>query len=196
VLVWVPVFAGDAEVRCAAPRIAEPAADAALATSRPAVRWEPVSGAAGYRVQVTSRVPEGAVIASLDTLTSETAFEPPQPLADLTAVVRVTVSARCGPETGPETNLRFFIDTRLACPAVTGLTVAPGASAPRLTWTQADGAQRYEVFTYAADDGRLLERGETRAPSFDLPRQPDTPAVAVVRPRCRDGYGAFAFAAY
>ncbi len=52
------------------------------------------------------------------------------------------------------------------------------------------------MLAYAAGDGRLLGRGETREPLFALPRAGDGPAVAAVRPRCRDGYGPFAFAAY
>jgi hypothetical protein len=195
-LAATPGPAEDGAVGCPAPSITAPAADATLAAVRPTIRWAPVPGATGYRVQVTSRVPEGAVIASLDTLTTTSAFEPPQPLADLGAIVRVTVAARCGAETGPESTLRFFIDTRLGCPAVDDPAVEPGTPGPRLRWKPVQGAQRYEVLTYAAGDGRLLGRGETRAPSFLLPSSGDAPAVAAVRPRCGDGYGPFAFAAY
>lgn len=188
--------AGDVVVGCPAPGITAPAADATLAAARPTIRWEPVPGATGYRVRLTSRVPEGAVIASLDTLTTVPTFEPPQPLTDLGAVVRVAVAARCGAETGPETGLRFFIDIRPGCPAVADPAVELGASRPRLYWEPVEGAKRYEVLAYAAGDGRLLGRGETREPSFLLPGTGAAPAVAAVRPRCRDGYGAFAFAAY
>ncbi|MDS4060338.1 MAG: hypothetical protein RKP73_17475 [Candidatus Contendobacter sp.] len=191
-----PAYPAGAGADCPAPDITAPVADATLAAARPTLRWAPVPGATGYRVRLTSRVPEGGVIASLDTLTSAPAFEPPQPLADLGAIVRVAVAARCGAETGPETSLRFFIDIRLGCPAVVDPAVEPGASGPRLRWQSVEGAERYEVLAYAAGDGRLLGRGETRELRFALLGSGDAPAVAAVRPRCRNGYGPFAFAAY
>ena len=160
------------------------------------LQWAPAPGATGYRVRLVSRVPEGGVIVSLDTLTTAPSFDPPQPLTDLGAIVRFTVAARCGAETGPETSLRFFIDTRLGCPAVADPAAEPNAAGPRLHWKPVEGAERYEVLAYAAKDGRLLGRGETREPLFALPSSGDGPAMAAVRPRCRDGYGPFAFAAY
>ncbi len=132
----------------------------------------------------------------LDTLTTAPSFDPPQPLTDLGAIVRFTVAARCGAETGPETSLRFFIDTRLGCPAVADPAVEPDAAGLRLHWQPVEGAGHYEVLAYAAGDGRLLGRGETREPLFTLPGSGDGSAVAAIRPRCRDGYGPFAFAAY
>ena len=53
---------------------------------------------------------------------------------NLGAIVRFTVAARCGAETGPETSLRFFIDTRLGCPAVADPAVEPDAAGLRLHW--------------------------------------------------------------
>ena len=186
----------DAEIACPAPVITAPGSDSTLAIAGPVVRWEPVPGAQGYRVQITSRVPEGAVIANLDTLTAEPEFEPPQPLTDLTAIVRVTVVARCVKETGLQTSLRFVIDTRLGCPGVADPVVESSVSGSRLRWRPTETAERYEVLVYAASDGRLLGRGETGQPSFDLPGSSGTSAVAAVRTRCRDGHGPFAFAAY
>jgi hypothetical protein len=191
-----PVPPADAGADCPAPRITAPAADVTLAAARPTLQWAPVPGATGYRVQLVSRVPEGGVIVSLDTLATAPSFAPPQPLTDLGAIVRVTVAARCGAETSPETALRFFIDTRLGCPAVADPAVERDGSGVRLRWQPVEGVERYEVLAYAAGDGRLLGRGETREPSFALPGAGDAPAVAAVRPRCRDGYGPFAFAAY
>ncbi|MFO1432311.1 MAG: hypothetical protein U1F76_19570 [Candidatus Competibacteraceae bacterium] len=168
-----PAHPADAGAGCPAPGITAPAADATLATARPTLQWAPVPGATGYRVRLTA-----------------------QPLTDLGAIVRFTVAAHCGAETGPETSLRFFIDTRLGCPAVTDPEVEPGAAGPSLHWKPVEGAERYEVLDYAARDGRLLGHGETREPLFTLPGSGDGPAVAAIRPRCRDGYGPFAFAAY
>jgi hypothetical protein len=191
-----PAHPAGAGAGCPAPHITAPAADTTLAAARPTLQWAPVPGATGYRVRLVSRVPEGGVIVSLDTLTTAPSFDPPQPLADLGAIVRFTVAARCGTETGPETSLRFFIDTRLGCPAVADPTVEPGAAGPRLHWKPAAGVERYEVLAYTAGDGRLLGRGETREPPFALPGAGGEPAVAAVRPHCRDGYGPFSFAAY
>jgi hypothetical protein len=196
VIASAPAHPADTGANCPAPNITTPAADTTLVAARPTLRWTPVPGATGYRVRLTSRVPEGGVIISLDTLTTAPSFDPPQPLTDLGAIVRLTVTARCGAQTSPETSLRFFIDTRLGCPAVADPIVKPDTAGPRLHWQPVEGAERYEVLAYTAGDGRLLGRGETREPLFTLPRAGDGPAVAAVRPRCRDGYGPFAFAAY
>jgi len=83
-----PAPPADTGANCPAPNITTPAADATRAAARPSLRWAPAPGATGYRVRLTSRVPEGGVIASLDTLTTAPSFDPPQPLADLGAIVR------------------------------------------------------------------------------------------------------------
>ncbi|MFO1431913.1 MAG: hypothetical protein U1F76_17535 [Candidatus Competibacteraceae bacterium] len=191
-----PAHPADAGAGCPAPNITAPVADVTLAAARPTLQWAPVPGATGYRVRLTSRMPEGGVIVSLDTLTTTPSFDPPQPLTELGTIVRFSVAAHCGAETSPETSLRFFIDTRLGCPAVADPAVEPGAAGPRLHWKPVEGVERYEVLAYAADDGRLLGHGETREPLFTLSSSGDGPAVAAIRPRCRDGYGPFAFAAY
>lgn len=196
VIAAAPAHPAETSADCPAPTITTPAADTTLAAARPTIRWTPVPGATGYRMRLTSRVPEGGVLISLDTLTTAPAFDPPQPLTDLSAIVRLTVTAHCGTQTSPETALRFFIDTRLGCPAVADPVVKPDIAGPRLHWQPVAGAERYEVLAYAAGDGRLLGRGETREPLFTLPNAGGEPAVAAVRPRCRDGYGAFTFAAY
>lgn len=184
---------------CAPAEITAPAADATLADTRPVITWRPVPGATAYRVRVQSRVPEGAVITDLDTLATAPRFAPPQPLTDHRAIVRVTVTPDCGDaaETAaPLPGHRFFIDTRLTCPAATDLQVQRDAKGARLTWTPTPGAVRYEVLAFGADDWRLQGRGETRDAAFALPDARSKPAVAALRVRCGEGFGAFAFAAY
>ncbi len=184
---------------CAPVAITAPAADATLADARPVIAWRPVPGVTAYRVRVESRVPEGAVIADLDTLATEPRFSPPQALTDHRAIVRVTVTSDCGDaaETAaPAPGHRFFIDTRRDCPAATELRVQHDGSGPRLTWKAPPGAVRSEVLAFGADDWRLLGRGETREAAFALPDPGARPAVAAVRVRCAEGFGAFAFAAY
>ncbi|MCB1905453.1 MAG: hypothetical protein KDI18_15460 [Gammaproteobacteria bacterium] len=188
-----PAVAGAS---CPAPRIITPVADTTLATVRPALRWTPVTGATGYRVRVVSRVPEGGMIATLDSLTTQPGFEPPQPLTELNAIVRVTVTPQCETETGSKASLRFFIDTRIGCPVVADPVVEQGAGGSTLRWAPVADAQRYEVMAYAANDGNLLGRGETQQLSFILPGSGEVAVVAAVRARCRNGYGPFAFVAY
>ncbi|MCB1872130.1 MAG: hypothetical protein KDI49_09030 [Gammaproteobacteria bacterium] len=195
VVTLLSVTPAYAEVHCPVPEILEPAADATLTGSRPILRWSSVPEATGYRVRLFSRVPEGAVILSLDTLASTPEFQPPAPLTERNAIVRVSLAARCKDGESPEATLRFFVDTRLDCPAVTGLTVVP-APLPRLQWRAAERAGRYQVVVYRAEDGRLLGHGETQAPAYDLPASQSSVQVAGVRPRCREGFGPFTFAAY
>jgi len=184
---------------CAPTEITAPAADATLADTRPVITWRPVPGATAYRVRVQSRVPEGAVITDLDTLATAPRFAPPQPLTDHRAIVRVTVTPDCGDaaETAaPVPGHRFFIDTRLACPAATDLQVQRDAKRARLTWTPPPGAVRYEVLAFGAEDWRLQGRGETRDAAFALPDAGSKPAVAALRVRCSAGFGAFSFVGY
>ena len=189
-----PALAG-----CTPVEITAPAADATLADTRPLIAWRPVPGVTAYRVRVQSRVPEGAVITDLDTLATEPRFSPPQALTDHRAIVRVTVTPDCGDaaETAaPMPGHRFFIDTRLTCPAATDLQIQRDGPGARLTWTPAPGAARHEVLVFGGDDWRLHGRGETRAAAFALPDAGSRPAVAALRVHCGEGFGAFAFAAY
>lgn len=185
-----------ARADCPAPSIVAPDADTTLAAARPALRWLPVPGATGYRVRLLSREPEGRVNAAIDTLTAAPAFEPPQPLTDRNAIVRVSITPRCGSATGPEASLRFFIDTRAGCPAVAGPVVEQGTVGSTLRWASVEDAQRYEVLAYSVKDGSLLDRAETQQLSLMLPGSGAASAVAAVRARCREGYGPFAFVTY
>jgi hypothetical protein len=177
----------------------EPGIDATVGSARPTIRWTPAPGATAYRVRLVSRVPEGGTLVSLDVQTAEAVFTPPKPLGDSLAVVRVTVTPRCGQgpshAEGREAAYRFFVDTRLSCPAVTGLRFNPAGSSPRLHWAPVESARGYEVLIYATADGRLLERKETREPMATVPPAGNVTSIAAVRPRCAESYGRFAFAA-
>ena len=190
--------AGGTDAPCGPVRITEPAADAFLGLPRPTLRWTPAPGARAYRVRLLSRVPEGGTLVSLDVQTSPPDFTPPRPLAHALAVVRVTVTPRCGEgpalADGREAAPRFFLDTRLACGTPQALTAEPAAGGARLHWAAVQGARAYEVLTYATADGRLLERKEIREPTATVPAAGHTASVVAIRPRCADGYGAFAFA--
>ena len=183
-----------AESHCAAPSIVAPAPYQTLAEVRPTIRWSAVPGASQYRVELTSREPEGGTLISLNVLVAGTAFTPPQPLAARTAVVSITVTAVCAhdnaqpPKPGPVH--RFYIDARSACKLPAPPTLEITGSVKRLTWRATPYADRFEVFGYASLDGKLLFTFDTRELVVVLPAVADGPTTIAVRPRCGHIVGA------
>src|SRR5688572_4481130 len=112
-------LASRAAAACPATTIVTPALDDTITEVRPTIRWQSVSGAVAYRIELTSRQPEGAALASIDTVVSDTSFVPPNALAVSTTVVRVSVIPQCrdGPTNASKraTVHRFFIDARSTC---------------------------------------------------------------------------------
>jgi hypothetical protein len=170
-------------------RLIAPAAGATVADARPVITWAPLPGASRYRVEIESRIPEGRVLVALDTQVGETRFQPPQPLTDHRAAVKVRVSAGCAPDDGARLRARaaaFQIDTSPLCATPAAMTVTPDRRA--LAWPAVPNATRYDVTLLRPGDGSVVRRGDTRQPAFALPSGPE-PLVAVVRPYCPTGFG-------
>jgi hypothetical protein len=87
-------------VACQSSGIVAPARGSTVADARPVLTWLVIPGAIRYRVEIESRVPEGRILVSLDTQVSGTRFQPPQPLTDHRAAVKVRVTAGCPPDDG------------------------------------------------------------------------------------------------
>jgi hypothetical protein len=170
---------------CEAPR-GKFAQATTLTETRPLIAWEPVAKARIYRVKLLSRVPNGKVLASYDTVVSAPAFAPPQPLAEQRAKVLVRVSALCGGETSAETVTAFDIDASPNCRLV-GLEARHYARGAVLRWLPVPGAQSYEV--RALDlGGKLLSSQATRQASARL-ELPVDGGVVSVQPKCAAGSG-------
>ena len=67
-----------------------------------------------------------------------------------------------------------------------------GERAPKVEWSRARGATRYEVEAYSMAEGRLISRKETTLTSMELPRAA-TSLVIAVRPRCESVVGEAAY---
>jgi len=150
------------------------------------IAWTPVQGATGYRVRLQSRVPNGRVVASHDTMVTSPVFRAPQPLAEHRAKVTVRLSAVCGAETSAESVSWFVIDTSAGC-RIGELTARAAAGKARVDWKAVPGAQAYDVRAHALADGRVIAARETRAPGAELELR--EAAVVSVRPACESGLG-------
>lgn len=154
---------------------------------RPVVEWRAIPGITRYRVQLESRVPEGRVLTSTDSITAGTRFVPPADLTDSRAAVKIRVTAACEgePSRVAEQTAWFFIDRSPACPAVEKLSF-PGPG--KVEWTRAAAATRYEIVFYEVPQGKVVAGGETVAASYAIPGGSE-PLLVAVKPRCGAALG-------
>jgi hypothetical protein len=160
--------------------------EATIADPRPAIRWQPLPGVQRYRVRLQSRVPEGELVASLDTVIEGHSFVPPRPLTSYRAVVTVVVTGVCEQVEPAGWSGRIFIDTGLGC-RLGALEQQPGDA---WTWRAAPGAIEYEVFCYAMPSGKLRWRKMTSTP-LSVPLESE---ILAVRARCSNGFSDLQFA--
>jgi hypothetical protein len=156
---------------------------------RPTFRWQPIAGVDQYRVRIESRVPEGGVIETIDTLVMQAEFTPPRVLTDYRAVVKVIVTPLCQVAPALDEGERIVIDTAQRCVLQ---AVSFDAARWMWTWPGVPGAASYEVYEYEMPAARPAAKQETRA--TETSRSSHRAAVAAVRPRCASGYGEFVFA--
>ena len=186
----------QADVRCQPVEITTPPAGSSVAETRPVVMWSAVPGVRSYRMQIESRVANGPALVSLDTHVEGTRFEPPQRLTDFRAIVKVLVTSGCPPDDGGQLRSQpasFFIDTTPLCAGPARIDRSENAHS--IQWAPTPHATRYDV-TLLRPDGTLVARGQTHGPAFALPAGPagNDALVAVVRPFCNTGFGAYAAA--
>lgn len=178
-------FHGAALAECAAPERAMQAGGV-VADKQTPISWKPVEGATAYRVRVLSRVPNGRIVASHDTVVTSQSFLSPQPLAEDRAKVTARISAICGGETSAESVFAFTIDATSTC-ALAELSVRRAGAKADLKWPAVKGAGSYEVRMFSLD-GAFISAQETRAPAAQVELK--TPgAVLSVRPACASGLG-------
>jgi hypothetical protein len=170
---------------CDGPRQAI-AAGATIADKQVQIAWTPVEGATGYRLRLQSRVPNGRVVASHDTVVASPSFRAPQPLAEQRAKVTVRLNAICGAETSAESVSWFLIDTSAGC-RIGEINAKAAAGKARLEWKAVPEAQTYDVRVHALADGRTIAARETRSPQAEIELR--EAAVVSVRPACAAGLG-------
>lgn len=176
---------------CAAPEFIAPRS-ALLHESRPLIEWEKVPGGNQYRVQVRSQVPEGRVLATIDTLVKESRFVPPQPLVESRAIVTVKVSAVCGSVESVASVKRFVLDVRRDCPEPSGARAIAKEGKLLLVWNPQPAVEGYRVVLRSALSGAELERRETSdaKASFDGGKYFNTLLMAAIESRCKGLGGA------
>jgi hypothetical protein len=178
----IPAFtapAADASAPCQPLPLLEPRAST-IAESRPTFKWQPLPGVQRYRVRLESRIPEGELVASIDSVIEGSSFVPPRPLATHRAQVTVAVTASCEQVHQAGESARFLIDTGLAC-RMDRLKQVPGGA---WTWEPAPDAIEYELFRYAMPSGKLLSRALVSSPV----RMWAESGMLAVRARCTSGF--------
>ena len=179
-------FPPVASIACQVAEIETPR-ETLVADARARIAWKRIPDATAYRVQLLSRVPNGRIIASHDTVVKEPRFVSPQPLADQRAKVTVRVRAICGGETSAESVASFVIDTSALC-RLEELGVKRAGGRAELEWKAVAGAGRYEVAAHDLVEGKLVASRETRATAAQLELGREA-AVVSVRPGCASGLG-------
>ena len=177
------MVATGAIAACPAP---EQAVNASVEDKQPRISWKAAEGATGYRVRILSRVPNGKILASYDSVVQGTSFLPPQPLADQRAKVTVRLNAICGSETSEDSVAAFVIDATPAC-RLAGFEAAVAGGSAQLKWTAVKGATSYEVRTFAPD-GAFVRAEEVRSPAAKV-ELGGRAAMVSVRPVCAAGVG-------
>jgi hypothetical protein len=186
---------GQAWASCTEVALIAPVRGTTSAEIRPQLVWSPVAGSARYRVQIESRVPNGRVIARIDTQTSETTFTPQQPFAVGAVTVKARVLADCGAEedsTVGEAPPWFFIDPRAACepPREVAFRSAPAAA---LEWRLHPGT-RTEVAVFFADGGQLIVREEVGGTRYAMAAATG-PLIIGIRTHCKETYSGWLYRA-
>ena len=187
-----------AQAECVQPTLVAPAKEL-IADARPRIEWTPVPGAKFYKVWVESRVPEGRVLFTQDVQTTASFWQPPQPLTDYRANVRIRVQANCGnasvdPDKLKLLDTRFRVDTGIACtmPELPAIKLTP--QGVELSWRVLPEARLYEISAFPAQGaGNVVVKSETTRASMRLERPANGIWTVGVRPRCANGYGAYRF---
>lgn len=187
-----------AQSECGQPALVAPAKEM-IADTRPRIEWTPVPGAKFYKIWVESRVPEGRVLFTQDIQTTASFWQPPQPLTDYKANVRIRVQANCG---GPSVDSekpklldsRFRIDTGIACVMPESLAIKPTPHGIELNWSALPEARLYEVSAFPVQGaGNVVVKSETPRTSVRLELPANGIWTVGIRPRCANGYGAYRF---
>ena len=185
------VLPGAAVAACPIAEIVSPEQGTFIAQPRPPIEWRALPGISRYRVQLESRVPEGRVLASIDSVVTGTKFMPPANLTDSRAAVKLQITAECGVD-GPsvtEYAAWFFLDLSSLCPPPDEISVSAGTS-PALSWKPVKQALRYEVSVFAASEGKLISKVETLEPKFRFSAAPAVLYYVALRARCAEAYSA------
>lgn len=187
-----------AQAECEQPTLVAPANEL-IADTRPRIEWTPVPGAKFYKIWVESRVPEGRILFAQDVQTTASFWQPPRPLTDYKATVKIRVQANCGeasvdPEKLKLLDTRFRIDAGIACVMPEAPVVKLTPQGVELSWPVLPEARLYEVSAFPAQGvGNVVIKSETTQTSVRLERPVNGVWTVVVRPRCANGYGAYRF---
>jgi hypothetical protein len=185
-----PLTHASAQVDCREAVITQPTNGAWSFDPLVELRWRAIAGSERYRVELESRMPEGRVLASIDTHVTGTSFRPPRSLTDSRAVIKARVTAGCPADEGSELRAQsasFFIDTSPLCPGPARIDSRENLKS--IEWAPTPNATRYDV-TLLRADGAQIVKGQTQRPEFAVPASSD-PLIAVVRPYCATGFGPY-----
>ncbi|MFN0315116.1 MAG: hypothetical protein ACKVQA_08775 [Burkholderiales bacterium] len=171
---------------CNPPTWVEPSPGTTITEARPRLAWIPHPDVKRHQLRITSRVPEGEVNASLDTVVESDSFLPPSPLTSHRAKVTVAIKPMC--DTGQiaeEQIVQFYIDTSASCKA----GPPRRADAATMIWPATTNALGYEIYLYQMPEGRLAHKVQLATTHYTLPESLRRNAVLVLHAHCPSGYG-------
>jgi len=183
----LPALAQSGECREA--NVVLPAKGSVVEDQSPTIAWERVPGASDYRIEIESRIPNGRVLARIDSQVTGLNFTPTRPLASERAAVKVSVTAGCKEGAGKgaaELGPSFFVDVRGLCAAPAGLRVSTGRALV-IEWSAANAAAKGELSLFSLRDGAILVKEEVIGQRATL-TPPEVPFTIAVRNRCGDIY--------
>ena len=166
-----------------------------ISEPRPLVVWQTTTQQFSHIV-LEARIPERELVQRIDTRVTGTSIKVPQELTNYRANVKVALSVPCvTAESGQSqtTNMRFYIDTGLACLPPAGFTQqAPG----KLVWSKASAVDAVEIVLFRVSDWKEVSRTRTSSTTYEMAGTKGLPLVAVARSVCGKALSAPAFAYY
>jgi hypothetical protein len=185
---------------CAQPVVTQPAMGI-VTDKAPEIAWSAVPGAEYYRVQIAIRVPEGALLGSLDTQVRRNKFRPPLPAHAGRVLVITKVTPYCrntgfGPSSNPDVGGRFLLESRGDCRLAETPKVDSNKGKLLLSWSEAAGAQAYEITRFDPAKGTPRESVQTIHARHELTTEPAETEMIGVRPVCNGKPGLYSLVAH
>jgi hypothetical protein len=177
---------------CANTAVLVPAGSQVIPETRPLIVW---AGQQRAHVVLEARIPERELVQRIDTEVAGNSIKVAQELTNYRANVRVALNVPCGSSGKSDkeqtTNMRFYIDTGLACLPPAGLAVQePGI----LAWSKTSTGDAVEVTLFRLSDWKEVARTRTSSTQYEMTGEKDTPLVAVARAVCGKNLSAPVFA--
>ncbi len=194
--IWHGLNAQTGSVECVGTTLLVPEHSQVISETRPLVVWQTATQQRSHIV-LEARIPERELVQRIDTESVGNSIKVPQELTSYRANVKVALSVPCvtaeKSSQTQTTNMRFYIDTGLACLPPTSFTQqAPG----KIAWSKTSTSDTVEIALFRVSDWKEMARTRTSLTTYEMAGVKDFPLVAVARSVCGKALSAPAFAYY